>query len=582
MLSKAGSPCDIAPRSVILNGVQRFSIVDAIVVIRNSNTNAAAKTWSRVPDDIKKEVWVGAVTHQFRGRGQAPQAVTTYEGVLKLIMHLGGPRAAYMRTIMARTIMRVAAGDHSLIQEIKDNASSSNPLSMMARASMASGSAGGASSQLMEDGSAGGASYSDVVSMASGSAGGASSQLKEDGSAGGASSQLKEDGSAGGASPSRLMDDGSAGGASYSHVVSGGSAGGASLPYHGPDFAAVAASAPLLDVQAVPLDQFVQSKLDEVEAQKADLDKREEDFTKWKTQKLKEDIDRANKLEAKDAKLDRDVKTWTARFDQRNKNLVAQEKQLEEKGKALDSKIKQLSTNKTNLEAKIKDLDERKADLNAKIKDMEERKADLDRSAAALTERSSDIERESTALEERLLDVERESMALEEREKKFNEKDRLLKIREDNADGYDLSLDLRADTLQKSTEALEQREKAVLEKERSLQTLQEQLNEKEQALNASQEQLIGKERVLNANQEQLAQLPKHNAPDTGFLKAEGIVADVLAAGMADIDSKKRPREQMSDIMTAAKHILELDQLGLDDETKQELKRRMLDAVKPCA
>ena len=60
------------------------------------------------------------------------------------------------------------------------------------------------------------------------------------------------------------------------------------------------------------------------------------------------------------------------------------------------------------------------------------------------------------------------------------------------------------------------------------------------------------------------------------------MADVLAAGMADIDSKKRPREQMSDIMTAAKHILELDQLGLDDETKQELKRRMLDAVKPCA
>lgn len=125
------------------NNVLCFSIYDVIKAVKDQDATGVSKTWARLSEDRKREVWHGKQTHKFTGQGQTETPITSFEGALKLVMFLGGTRAAEIRSNLTSVFTRFQAGDRSLIEEIDANAASSNPIAQMARASIAKSSSSG-------------------------------------------------------------------------------------------------------------------------------------------------------------------------------------------------------------------------------------------------------------------------------------------------------------------------------------------------------------------------------------------------------------------------------------------------------
>lgn len=89
-------------------------------------------------DSIKKEMAEFIGHHKFTDSGTStPSPVITFKGVLKLIMHLSGDRAAQHRSSMVKILTRYYAGDGTLTDEIEANAKSTSPIQQMAKASLA-------------------------------------------------------------------------------------------------------------------------------------------------------------------------------------------------------------------------------------------------------------------------------------------------------------------------------------------------------------------------------------------------------------------------------------------------------------
>lgn len=72
----------------------------------------------------------------YPGERQSKILVINFRGALKLVMMLGGKRAAMYRTVMSDIIRRHYAGDLSLIPELQANAASDAPIAQLARESL--------------------------------------------------------------------------------------------------------------------------------------------------------------------------------------------------------------------------------------------------------------------------------------------------------------------------------------------------------------------------------------------------------------------------------------------------------------
>lgn len=59
--------------------------------------------------------------HQFPGGGQQNTPVVDARGVVKIVNHLSGPRAATFRDACADIVVRYLEKDESLVQEIRRN-----------------------------------------------------------------------------------------------------------------------------------------------------------------------------------------------------------------------------------------------------------------------------------------------------------------------------------------------------------------------------------------------------------------------------------------------------------------------------
>jgi len=124
-------------RVVVLDDVQYMCARDVIMHINGKNNKQASQVWDRLPEDKLEEVSSCRRNFKFPGQGQSEQPVLTFQGVLKLVMWIGGENAKKYRSAMVSILSRYYAGDGSLMDEIEANAQSSAPIPQMARASLA-------------------------------------------------------------------------------------------------------------------------------------------------------------------------------------------------------------------------------------------------------------------------------------------------------------------------------------------------------------------------------------------------------------------------------------------------------------
>jgi hypothetical protein len=124
-------------RLCVMDDVQYLSITDVIKHVCAKDFRGASKVWRNLSDEKKEEVWQKRTHFQFPGQGQSEQPVTTFQGILKLVMIVGGENAKKYRTSMVKILTRYYAGDGSLTEEIEANAKSAAPITQMARASLA-------------------------------------------------------------------------------------------------------------------------------------------------------------------------------------------------------------------------------------------------------------------------------------------------------------------------------------------------------------------------------------------------------------------------------------------------------------
>jgi hypothetical protein len=131
---------DIVPGASVrvaeLDGMQYLSIRDVIMCVCEKDYKSASKVWERMPEDFKEEISPFCRYLQFPGAGQKEQPIITFKGALKLLMVLPGENAKSHRTAMAGILQRYYAGDGSLVEEIKANATSANPIAQLARGSL--------------------------------------------------------------------------------------------------------------------------------------------------------------------------------------------------------------------------------------------------------------------------------------------------------------------------------------------------------------------------------------------------------------------------------------------------------------
>ena len=132
---------DIVPgasvRLAVIDGVQFLSVRDVIMHICDLSSIRANEKWRLLPDEVKNEVAEFFGNFKFPGKGNKPEPVITFKGVLKLVMLISGQKAALYRSAMVNILQRYYAGDGSLLEEVQANAQSDAPIQQMARASLA-------------------------------------------------------------------------------------------------------------------------------------------------------------------------------------------------------------------------------------------------------------------------------------------------------------------------------------------------------------------------------------------------------------------------------------------------------------
>ena len=130
VLSELNNGC---VRTVKRDGRWHFCVRDVIQVVCDVNNDDAGKIQRRVANSDKLSE---LENFQFPGARQRAQPVATFDDIQKLIMVLPGKSAKKYRTMVVETFKRYLAGDEELVDEIRENATSSNPLNVFAREDM--------------------------------------------------------------------------------------------------------------------------------------------------------------------------------------------------------------------------------------------------------------------------------------------------------------------------------------------------------------------------------------------------------------------------------------------------------------
>eukprot|EP00960_Hanusia_phi_P010603 310983-Hanusia_phi.AAC.3 len=109
-----------------------ISVIDMIMSVCETNNNHAWVIFKR----LSNEVTTKCSDFKFPGRGQRDTPICTLDTILIIMQHLPGAVAAKNREKTAETMRRYFAGDPTLHDEIDRNATSSDPVCRIARASM--------------------------------------------------------------------------------------------------------------------------------------------------------------------------------------------------------------------------------------------------------------------------------------------------------------------------------------------------------------------------------------------------------------------------------------------------------------
>lgn len=121
---------------------ERFLVaVDLVMICTSRNKDDAGRVLRSIEQDLFPDS--NFVIRTLPGQGNSNLKTVDFQNAIKLIMVIPGKGAKGFRLKFTNVIHRFLAGDRSLIQEINANAASSNPISQMARASLAGSSSSG-------------------------------------------------------------------------------------------------------------------------------------------------------------------------------------------------------------------------------------------------------------------------------------------------------------------------------------------------------------------------------------------------------------------------------------------------------
>ena len=110
--------------------------VDLVMVISGKNNNDAGKDLRCLAEETFSSAKIAE--RKTGGKGNTRTKLVSFNDSIELIMVLPGKMAKEMRTKFADVIRRYLAGDPSLVAEVLANAISTQPVSVMARASLES------------------------------------------------------------------------------------------------------------------------------------------------------------------------------------------------------------------------------------------------------------------------------------------------------------------------------------------------------------------------------------------------------------------------------------------------------------
>jgi len=128
---------EIVPNAKIeqkrVNGVQYLNVLNLIMVMcQKTEMKYANRIWKNMRKtyklDIESELKPELRDIQFRSNPSNLQLGITFPGAMKLIMWLPGSFAKEFRSQAAHLLIRYFAGDKTMLKEVLDNATSSNPL----------------------------------------------------------------------------------------------------------------------------------------------------------------------------------------------------------------------------------------------------------------------------------------------------------------------------------------------------------------------------------------------------------------------------------------------------------------------
>ena len=121
-------------RTVKMDGRWYFCVRDVIMVVCDMNNKRASEALVNIKGKSDHSDFFGMVRNfQFPGVSERQQPVATFDDIQKLIMVLPGKSAKKYRTMVVETFKRYLAGDEALVDEIRENAASSNPMNVFAR-----------------------------------------------------------------------------------------------------------------------------------------------------------------------------------------------------------------------------------------------------------------------------------------------------------------------------------------------------------------------------------------------------------------------------------------------------------------
>ncbi len=124
-----------------MNDCQIFSVYNFINLACQKDKNATygPNTFTRLQNSFhfKDEFCPSnVIEYKFPGRGQKPTPCMNIRGLQYLLLILGGKVSSVFRQIIEEIFSRVMAGDTSLINIIKENAASEQPLQLAYRAAL--------------------------------------------------------------------------------------------------------------------------------------------------------------------------------------------------------------------------------------------------------------------------------------------------------------------------------------------------------------------------------------------------------------------------------------------------------------